>query len=123
MSFDLQFKESDGVLSVICQGDICTLESVFKKVGAAIVKMGETQARRVLVDDRKLAMSLDAHDVNQLADRLDAGEFQKMGIRLGCLCRPEDRHIYKMIETAYRNRSINFRLFESEQEALSWLAS
>lgn len=123
MSFDLQFKESDGVLAVICHGAIYTLDGVFKKVGAAIVKMSETKAKRVLVDDRNLVMSLDALDVNRLADRLESAKFQMLGIRLGCLCRPEDVSTYKMIETAYRNRSINFRLFDNEQAALEWLVS
>lgn len=83
--------------------------------------MLELNVRLVLLDERQLELDLDNLDVKLGGESLDCSEVHTMGLRIACLCSPENRALYSMYETVYLNRSINFRTFDNEQAAIAWL--
>jgi len=77
--------------------------------------------KRILLDETSVTLSLDAHDASLLAERLVASMVPNMGIRVAAVCAPCNYAIARIIETAFQNRSLNFRMFEDMQSAIDWL--
>lgn len=123
MPFNRSFKEEADLVRMITTGSIDTVEEYLDKLKIGTLRLKQLRPRRVLVDDTELTVNLDVLDVSLGAADLEKDEFSSLGIRAAALYRPEHKGIYRVIETAYRNRSINYRLFESEEEALAWLRS
>ena len=123
MSYTLSFSKQDGWFSVAAQGEIDSFEVFSEKARTVTGEILQSGIKRILLDDRELAISLDAHDITLVAEQLEKANIQALGLRLASLCRPEDRETYRMFETIYGNRSINFRLFTDKQSALNWLLS
>lgn len=108
-------------MSVKAEGEAKTFEAFSDKARTVVAHVLSSGAKRILLDDRALAVALDTHDITRAADLLEKSNFQALGLRLASLCRPEDRCVYDSIETIYRNRSINFRRFDDKQTAVEWL--
>lgn len=121
MAYTLSFTEKNGCFHVAAQGEVASFEVFLEKAGTVLKKITISGAKRILLDDRLLAVSLDAHDITLLAAQLEKADVQSMGLRLASLCREEDRDVYDTIETIYRNRSINLRVFSTKGKALEWL--
>lgn len=113
----------NGWLHLVTTGRIECMEEYRDKVLLGAELINDYNCRRVLVDDRKVEILVDALSVYTGIDALVESGLPSRGLRLAGMCRPEDLDVYRMIETAYRNRSVNYRLFEDEAVAVEWLAS
>lgn len=123
MGYNTELEVKDGWLSVRTTGRIESFALFAEKAALVIGKIKETGVKRVLLDDRGLALNLEAFDVSRVADRLEQADLDIRELRIASLCNEEDRQVYRMIETVYRNRSISFQLFEEREGALAWLLS
>ncbi len=121
MSFSRELVERDGWYHLASTGKIETLEELLSKFHMGVEMVQKKYVKRVLVDDRKLHVSVDPLDISLAIDQLLEDGLQFAGLRIACLCRPEDVQIYKTSETMYRNRSIRFTLFNDEGAAVDWL--
>jgi hypothetical protein len=76
---------------------------------------------RALLDQRRLHMRLDTLDVYRLAESEVSAEAAVRGVRIACLPNSEDSGFARNMETIMHNRSISYRVFADEDEAVAWL--
>ncbi|EGB16365.1 hypothetical protein DND132_3162 [Pseudodesulfovibrio mercurii] len=121
MSFDLLFEIRDGYVVGVVTGVIDTPEELLRKIRTMVHKGLDSHLTRFLMDERGLELRLDPHDIIQVADLLEEHNIQSMGGRSACLCNPRLMEQYRACETVYHNRSLSYRVFEREEEAVAWL--
>jgi len=121
MSFEIMFEARDGYMVGVVTGVIATPEEMLRKVRTMIHKALDSNVTRFLMDERGLELRLEAHDVIEVANRLDKRNIQSLGGRSACLCSARLLERYKACETVYRNRSLSYRVFLREEDAVAWL--
>ena len=121
MSFDLLFEIRDGYIVGTVTGVISTPEELLRKIGIMVHKALDSNVTRFLMDERGLEMNLEQHDIILVANLLEKRNVQTLGGRSACLCNPEFTELYRACETAYHNRSLSYRVFEREEDAVAWL--
>ena len=121
MSFDLTFETRDGYIVGLVTGVIDTPEALLRKVQTMVHKALDSNVTRFLMDERGLDLRLEAHDVIEVANRLEERNVQSLGGRSACLCNPERFELYRACETIYHNRSLSYKVFEHEADAVAWL--
>jgi hypothetical protein len=121
MSFDLLFETRNGYVAGTVVGRIDTPEELLRKVRAMVHKALDSNVTRFLMDERNLDFRLEQHDIIQVANHLENHDVQILGGRSACLCDPRRIARYRACETAYRNRSLSYQVFESEEAAVAWL--
>ncbi|MGE4423586.1 MAG: hypothetical protein AB7D39_14925 [Pseudodesulfovibrio sp.] len=121
MSFDLLFETRDGYIVGIVTGVISTPEELLRKIRTMVHKALDSNITRFLMDERGLELHLEAHDIIEVANLLEAKNIQSLGGRSACLCNPDFIEQYRACETVYHNRSLSYRVFEREEDAVAWL--
>ncbi|HKI80829.1 MAG TPA: hypothetical protein VKA04_04220 [Pseudodesulfovibrio sp.] len=121
MSFDLSFEIRDGYIVGVVTGVIDTPEQLLRKIRTMLHKALDSNMNRFLMDERGLELHLEAHDIIQVANRLEYRNVQFLGGRSACLCNPGFVEQYRACETAYHNRSLSYKVFEREADAVAWL--
>lgn len=111
----------DGVLVIRVTGTIANGDQATEKAMKVIDLGVEAKAARVLLDERALSISVDVLEIIHVAEALEERGVQSYGGRMACLFNPDFRDIYRVYETAYKNRSMNYRLFEDTDRAMVWL--
>lgn len=123
VDFEVEFIKHDSWLLAKAEGRISNAEELLTKARKLVAKALEYNTSRVLIDNRQLDVVLDFHDSTTIANTLADDDIQFLGRRFACLCNDMSLSTYEAFETAYRNRSINFRLFKDEESAMKWLFS
>lgn len=121
MAFDLLFETRDGYIVGIVTGVISTPEDLLRKIGTMVHKGLDSNVTRFLMDERGLELRLEAHDIVEVANRLEERNIQSLGGRSACLCNPDFVELYRACETIYHNRSLSYRVFGGEADAVAWL--
>lgn len=78
---------------------------------------------RILIDATDFHMNVDILGAIQLTEVLIEKGVPSMGLRVASVVRPEKKDSERMLETAMRNRTINYRIFDNMNEAQTWLTS
>ena len=123
MVFEVEFTKHDSWLLSKGKGRVTNADELLDKARKLVTKTFEVDIKRVLIDNRELDVVLDFHDSTIIADTLAEDDVQFLGRRYACLCNDLSLPTYQAFETAYRNRSINFRVFQDEESAMKWLFS
>ena len=123
MSYTCERVDMGGYLLVRNSGVIDSFDVMSERVEKSVARLKEGDFSRLLIDDRELLLRLEPFDISRIGQEHEERAFHLEGVRIACLYHPTCREQYGMLETVHRNRSINFRLFESEEEALRWLTS
>ena len=123
MPYFLTYARIGDILVVKATGDYADVQEFIAKKDEATLRIMEERARRILLDDRELTMTLDVHDAVTFADAVLEEGVPAQGLRFACLPPKTGREFYAAFETACRNRSINYQLFEDKQAAVDWLES
>lgn len=97
-----------------------TVEDVRELAKTLIHHVKEENCHRVLLDERNLVIEYDVHDFLTVAEDL-ASTVPTMGIRVATLFSENNKSYFQWIETAMQNRSMNYKIFTSKQDALEWL--
>lgn len=121
MSFELLFETRNGYIVGVVTGVIATPEDLLRKVRTMIHKGLDSNVTRFLMDERGAELRLESHDIIEVANQLDERNIQTLGGRSACLCDPRFMECYKACETVYGNRSLSYRVFEREEDAVAWL--
>lgn len=121
MSFDLSFETRNGYVVGTVVGRIATPNELLRKIRAVVHKGLDSNVVRFLMNERDLDFRLELHDIIQVADHLERHNVQILGGRSACLCNPGQLERYRACETVYRNRSLSYRVFGSEEAAVTWL--
>jgi len=77
--------------------------------------------KKVLLDERNLMQMQDAHEAYELSESEATRLTALAGIRLSSVCNPDNYDLNKTYETFLMNRSLIFKVFLDEQEAIDWL--
>jgi hypothetical protein len=75
----------------------------------------------VLIDYTKARFHLDYHDMRELAEIGVQNDFPLYGLRIAVVCLPESLDRHRLFETIAANRSISYRVFSDEDEAMARL--
>ncbi|BCS89999.1 hypothetical protein [Pseudodesulfovibrio sediminis] len=121
MVYSREYELVDDWIRITTTGRIDSGDEFIDKVLVGADKVLELDVRLVLLDELQLELALDNLDIKLGVGSLDHSEVHTLGLRIACLFPPANRALYTMYETVYRNRSINFRLFDDEQAAIAWL--
>jgi hypothetical protein len=121
MSFDLTFETRDGYIVGVVTGVIDTPDKLLRKIRTMVHKALDSNATRFLMDERALELRLEAHDIIEVANRLEERNIQSLGGRSACLCNPGFVELYRACETIYHNRSLSYGVFDREEDAVAWL--
>jgi len=78
---------------------------------------------RVLLNEQQLIDKTDPLDASYIGNSEKMVKLTMRGVRIACLFNPKYADQARAYETALQNRSISYRNFISEDEALDWLLS
>lgn len=123
MPLTATFTTTDRYLLVMAQGTAQTADDL---TGYALVLVDEarkTGQTRILLDETRATVTLDTFDIVLLADRLDELRVANLGLRAAAICAPASCAAMRSLETALRNRSINYMAFDDRAAAEAWLLS
>lgn len=123
MSYTVSFLENDGWLTAQCCGQLKGFSDLCEQAQVILEKIEALGTRYLFLDDRDLDLAVDVHYLSRLVDQFGEKGLSLMGFRIACMCKPNNRQLYKTLETIYQNRSFNFRLFDDEKRAVTWLVS
>lgn len=123
MSFSLSFIDDADWLVAVTKGEISSLDALVERLGRVFERASAFGRKRVLLYDRDLDVRVDALDIATAAALHEEQGVSRLGMRLACVCAPGCRPVCSVIETMLRNRSISYRLFAEEDEAVAWLSA
>ncbi|ADU64059.1 MAG: hypothetical protein KUA35_12080 [Pseudodesulfovibrio sp.] len=121
MPLTTTFTVTDRYLLVIAQGAAQTADELTEYALSLVEEARKTGQTRILLDETRAAITPDTFDIVLLADRLDALRVANLGIRTAAVCAPDNCEVERSIETALRNRSISYRVFDDKAAAEAWL--
>lgn len=123
MTYSLTYEDKGRVLLVKVSGRYENVEEFIGKMKRENEAFKARGVTRILFDDRDLETDMDTLDAVTFADAVLQDGHHTHGFRYACLPPESGRHFYEALETVCQNRSINYRLFNSENDALDWLLS
>jgi len=123
MSFSLSFIDDADWLVAVTKGEISSLDALVERLGRVFERASAFGRKRVLLYDRDLDVRVDALDIATAAALHEEQGVSRLGMRLACVCAPDCRPVCSIIETMLRNRSISYRLFAEEDDAVAWLSA
>lgn len=123
MPLTTTFTTTDHYLLVMAQGAAQTADDLTEYALALLEEACKTGQTRILLDETCAAMTLDTFDIVLLADRLDEMRVANLGLRAAAICAPDSCEAMRSLETALRNRSISYRVFDKRAAAEAWLLS
>lgn len=121
MSLTAQFTSMNNCLVATARGTAESVDHLTDYVRALLAEAAAGGHTRLLLDETGVAMTLDTLEVIHLANRLEDLHVASMGIRMAVVCAPANCGIMRSMETALRNRSINYQVFDARAEAEAWL--
>ncbi|QJB55658.1 hypothetical protein [Pseudodesulfovibrio sp. zrk46] len=123
MPFTCNVKIMESYLAVAATGTLASVQEVEEYVAFVRERAKANKITRVLLDERNLMDQQDTLDAYDFSESDSARMTAQEGIRLASVCHPDNYEINKTYETLLLNRSLVFRVFLEEKEALEWLLS
>lgn len=111
----------DEILILTVTGSTETMEDLVEYgdgVGKATL---DNEIKRVLMDERTLALNEEADDVSEFSDSDSISSLTAMGIRIACLSSEENLDMNRSYEEHLQQRNLNFRVFTKKADAVKWL--
>ena len=115
-------KEPDYV-RILVKGTPTSPGEAAKYADIVIDSTTEHQCHRILLDEIDFHMNVDMLGAIQLTEILIEKDVPSMGLRVAAVVLPENMAGERALETAMRNRSINYRVFDDMETAQQWLLS
>jgi hypothetical protein len=75
----------------------------------------------MLLDEKRLTKHLDILDAYRLAEADITAKAATHGVRIACMPNPDDMEYARNLETILHNRSVSYRVFSDQDEAVAWL--
>lgn len=121
MTYSQVFSELDDYLLCISDGEVNSAEEYIEWAMNVVKRAMETGHTKVLFDNRTFHLKLTQLDVSAFADHLESMGAARLGFRLAVVPCNKNPDVSRMVETALRNRSGSYQIFESQDEAKAWL--
>lgn len=121
MTYTLRTTPQKGYLLVELDGAVDSISEIIEYTVTFVAEAERLDLHKVLVDERNAFFTLDFMDLVKLAEHASERDFHLKGFRIASLPHPDMLDKHKAFETAVRNRSIEYRVFTSEDDALDWL--
>jgi len=83
----------------------------------------ESGLKRILLDERELSIEADMYEAYLVGESDEIVTAAIEGYRFACVPDPANRSRNEAFETVMRNRSVNYRVFDSVRVAERWLLS
>lgn len=77
--------------------------------------------KHVLLDELNLTSRQDTYDAYEVSESEHVTHAALAGLKLCCVCRPENFELNRTYETLLINRSLIFKVFLEERDAIEWL--
>jgi len=119
----VKFELKGGYLLVVSHGNLDSVEEVRKYVVLLRKQALVNRAKRLLLDERNLKDHQDMMDAYVLSESEEIVTTALQGIRLACISHPANYELNRSYETLFLNRSLMFKAFLNEAEAIEWLMS
>lgn len=122
MSVDYNFLLRDKYLRVEACGDIRDHEEMTAHARQIVDASQKLNRSRVLIHSDGLNLRLAPMDIVAFAEIMDELELCIQGLRLAVVAPSQPPESRNFIETTMVNRSVRYKVFQSEEAALAWLA-
>lgn len=123
MSYIACIQDQPDYIRVTLSGSFDSQEELFD-FAALLVRMGEEYSKtRALVDRRRLNDKTDLMDVYRLSESDLTVRSAMKGVRIACLAADHNLEHLRSFETVMPNRSLIYRVFTDEDEAVDWLTA
>lgn len=121
MPFKSKVEQVDDYVRITSTGSLASVAEVEDYVALIRNEALAHNVKKALLDERSLMDQQDTLDAYQVSESETASMAALSGIRLSCICHPRNYELNKTYETLLLNRSLIFRAFLTEKEALIWL--
>lgn len=122
MGYDIELEKQKDYLLVSLGGEANNVDDVMLLANTVLKAAKQHNYTNILFDERKVTLNLDQHDVYNCTEEL--GTFlPSEGICVAAVHNAKDVIIFQCFETMLQNRSINYRIFETIEEAEKWLVA
>jgi hypothetical protein len=113
----------DDHLRLTVLGQVDGLDEIVGYIGRLRAEAVRLGLRRVLLDYTGASFDMDYLDMRELAEIGTQNSFPLHGLRMAAVCPPRDLERHRLFETLAANRSIAYRVFSDEAEAMAYLLS
>lgn len=121
MAFTYEFEPRAKYMLVRTRGVQATLEEGVAYARDIVNQGLANRLRRVLLDERELSVQTSTIEDFELVVRVVREGWHLDVHRIACVPRSEDLNKVKFFEDVAQNRNLNFRIFESVEDATRWL--
>lgn len=121
MPFTACIQPLDRYLRITVAGSLNAPEETMEYLALVARMADEYSLTRILLDELRLGLTAELLDVYSFADSHLAQGMIERGFRLACLPNLAHRDFLLTVETILNNRSLSFRVFNLEAEAIAWL--
>lgn len=121
MPFESKVEQKEDYVRITSVGTLASVSEVGEYVNLIRTQAVKHNMKKVLLDERDLMDQQDTLDAYEISESEVATTAALAGIRLSCVCHPVNYELNKTYETLLMNRSLIFRVFLTEEEALEWL--
>lgn len=121
MPFTQIATDKDDYMIFIGDGSIRNAEEFFEWCATSIKKAQECGHSRLLYDNRTLQLDLSQHDIMTVGDLLLEMGVPSLGLRFAVLSSVNTAAASQGVDTAFANRSVTYKRFDSQKDALKWL--
>lgn len=121
MPFKSEFAMTNDFLRVKTTGTLASVQEVEQYVDAIRTEALKQQTKKVLLDERELWDKQDTHDAYRFSESDVVTLTALAGIRISGISHPDNYELNKTYETLLMNRSLIFKVFLYEDDALEWL--
>lgn len=123
MATQTQVIRENGYLRFVTTGVLASLDDVIAYGTLMYDQAVDTGVYRVLLDEKGMEDAAEASTIYEWCENDVVARTAAAGIRIAGVSTKENFEINKVYETMLQNRSYNFRVFLTEEEAVAWLRS
>lgn len=122
MSYNLQMRKRDGYLLFTVTGTLESAEDLTAYSNDIEKHARQADVRHVLLDMREVSRRVDQHDCATYANKWSQ-DHPNIWLKVAAVYTAADAQRFKWVETIYKNRSINYKIFDDMEKAEHWLMS
>lgn len=121
MPFESVAEQKGEYIHLRTTGTLASVDEVDQYVHIIRKEALKRDLRKILIDERGLQELQDTQEAHECSEADCTTLVALAGIRVACLCHPDGYELNQAYETFLRNRSVSFKVFLKESEAVAWL--
>lgn len=121
MPFTTSITPEDTCLRITSVGTLDTVDEVLAYIGSVRKAALQHDIKQLLLDERRLMDQQDTHDAYEVSESENIALAALSGLKIACISHPDNYELNKNYETLLINRSLVFKAFLDEDDAIQWL--